>query len=197
MITTGVVEEVVTRNPRPGMVAYDVLINGMKYGHGFILPKVKKGDRVQFEAEQRGQFQQIKIGTLIPYEGKDDVETSPPVALERGTRDQKGVGATTPPAPRTYAQNDDERQARITFEATRKQAMEFVSLLQQCDALWMKKVDKPKDRFDYIRTLVEDTHRRFYNEATNRADYLGNKPVTDEDLSVKPAASDPADGDWK
>lgn len=204
MIVTGVVEEVVVRNPKPGLTAYDVIVNGIKYGHGFIKPKVAKGDRVQFEALQHGQFANIKGGSLALYEGKDEPQDPPSNALERGTSNQKGGTATPLPThSRTYAQNDDERQNRITFEATRKQAMDFVALLQQCDALWMKKVDKPADRFDYVRKLVEDTHRRFYNEATHRAEYLGNKPLTDEDLSISntlagnPLGVEPADGEWK
>lgn len=204
MIVTGVVEEVITRNPTPSSTAFDVLVNGIKYGHGFLRPKVNKGDRVQFEVEQRGQFYQVKRGTLALYEGKDD--PTPDVqqnAAQGRTSDQKGrTGATLPippqaaPAVRSYAANDEERQCRITFEATRKQAMDYVALLQQCDALWMKKVDKPKDRFDYVRTLVEDTHRRFYNEASNRADYLGNKPVTDETLTISSVIAEPKDEEW-
>ena len=208
------------------MTAYDIIIDGKKYGLGFTAPKgVAVGDRVQFEPEQKGSFWNIKSGTLKAWEGKEDEtegrpETSTPRPLERATSNQNG-GASSRVAPpmskddywRRKEEHDktkeakwdareEEKQARITFEACRKQAMDYVSLLIQAECIWLKKLTKEGDKQEYLRTLVEDTHRRFYREAINRNDYLGGKPLTTEDLSIHamagtvPGVDNPEDGEW-
>lgn len=231
----GIIEEIIKRTPRPGMTAYDVLIDGTKYGHGFNPPKgVAQGDRVQFEAEKKGSFWNITPGTLKAWEGKEDPtesrsETSTQRPLERATSNQnEGAGSrVAPPMSKDdywrrkeehdktkeakWDAREEEKQARITFEACRKQAMDYVSLLIQAECLWLKKLTKEGDKQEYIRTLVEDTHRRMYREACNRNDYLGGKPLTTEDLSIhaitgtlgalaqltSPVADAPEDGEWK
>lgn len=223
----GIIEEIVKRTPRPGMTAYDIVIDGKKYGLGFNAPKgVAVGDRVQFEAEQKGSFWNIKSGTLKAWEGKDDptesrAETSTPRPPERATSNQnEGGGMVVAPTmskddywrrkeehdktkEAKWDAREEEKQARITFEACRKQAMDYVSLLIQAECIWLKKLAKEGDKQEYLRTLVEDTHRRFYREAVNRQDYLGGKPLTTEDLSIHafagtaPGADNPEDGEWK
>jgi len=223
----GIIEEIVKRTPRPGMTAYDVLIDGTKYGHGFNPPKgVAKGDRVQFEAEKKGSFWNITPGTLKAWEGKDDptesrAETSTPRPIERATSNQNEGGGrvVAPPMSKDdywrrkeehdktkeakWDAREEEKQARITFEACRKQAMDYVSLLIQAECIWLKKLAKEGDKQEYLRTLVEDTHRRMYREACNRNDYLGGKPLTTEDLSVVNVVASilypeiPEDGEWK
>ena len=230
----GIIDEIVKRTPRPGMTAYDVIIDGKKYGHGFNPPKgVAVRDRVQFEAEQKGSYFNIKPGTLKAWEGKDDPtsgivpvgkgpsQTSTGRPLERATSNQN-EGASSRVAPpmskddywrrkeeydrakeAKWDAREEEKQARITFEACRKQAMDYVSLLIQAECIWLKKLTKEGDKQEYIRTLVEDTHRRFYKEAVNRQDYLGGKPLTTEDLSIanvlagNPLGTEPEDGEWK
>jgi len=210
----GIIDEIIKRTPKPGMTAYDVVIDGKKYGHGFNPPKgVAVGDRVQFEAEQKGSYFNIKLGTLKAWEGKGDddekptesrSQTAPPSLLGRSTiNPPEGAGRVVlaPMSKDDYWRRkeeydrtkeakwdarEEEKQARITFEACRKQAMDYVSLLIQAECLWLKKLTKEGDKQGYIRTLVEDTHRRFYKEAVNRQDYLGGKPLTTEDLSVHP-----------
>jgi hypothetical protein len=232
----GIIDEIVKRTPRPGMTAYDIIIDGKKYGLGFTAPRgVAVGDRVQFEPEQKGSFWNIKAGTLKAWEGKDDpseakgrAETSTQRPLERATSDPKDMGSTrvAPPMSKDdywrrkeeydrakeakWDAREEEKQARITFEACRKQAMDYVSLLIQAECIWLKKLTKEGDKQEYLRTLIEDTHRRMYREACNRNDYLGGKPLTTEDLSIHAItttfgaiaaltgnAEAPADGEWK
>jgi len=224
---SGIIDEIVKRTPRPGMTAYDVIIDGKKYGHGFNPPKgVAQGDRVQFEAEQKGSYFNIKLGTLKAWEGKDAppesrAQTSTERPLERATGGPNPMGGrvVAPPMSKDdywrrkeeydrtkeakWDAREEEKQARITFEACRKQAMDYVSLLIQAECIWLKKLTKEGDKQEYIRTLVEDTHRRFYKEAVNRQDYLGGKPLTTEDLSIHamantvPGVDNPEDGEWK
>lgn len=237
----GIIDEIIKRTPRPGMTAYDVIIDGKRYGLGFTVPKgVVVGDRVQFEPEQKGSFWNIKSGTLKAWEGKGDdedetkgrPETSTQRPLERATSNPNSGGSTrvAPPMSKDdywrrkeehdrakeakWDAREEEKQARITFEACRKQAMDYVSLLIQAECIWLKKLTKEGDKQEYIRTLVEDTHRLMWRQSLNRAAYLGGAPVTDEDLSVSPGIAsaptdthamastvtgvdNPEDGEWK
>jgi hypothetical protein len=224
-LVSGILEEVIIRTPRPGFTVYDLQVDGVRYGHGPVkVTGVAQGDRIQFEQEMRGSFRNVKIGTLKKYEfkgGESDGETSTKRPLERAQSDQKGGAGTTLGTPPNRApsfdrddywrnkdkrdiekevkwdKREEEKQQRITFETCRKQAMDYVSLLAQAEALWLKKTDKVADRQEYIRTLVDDLTRKYFAQSNNRANFIGGKSVFDEDLSIEPApAATPEDGEW-
>ena len=190
-VMTGILDEIVTRQPKPGFTVYDLVVDGMKFGHGPVkVSGVSKGDRIQFEVEQRGQFKNVKPGTLKLWEGRGDPEpnvvriaqSASPVSRDDYWK-QKEVRDIE--REKRYDKREEEKQRRITFEAARKQAMEYVSLLAQTESLWLKKVDKPADRQSYIEALVNDLTRKFYAQSEKREDFLGNKPLFDEDLSIE------------
>lgn len=195
VVMSGILDEIVARQPKPGFTVYDIVVDGMKFGHGPAkINGVSKGDRVQFEVEERGQFKNVKPGTLKKWEGKGESEpligklqTQPTNITQGVSRDdywkQKEVRDIE--REKRYDKREDEKQRRITFEAARKQAMEYVSLLAQTECLWLKKIDKPADRQEYVEALVNDLTRKFYTQSERREDFLGNKPLFDEDLSIE------------
>jgi hypothetical protein len=190
-VMTGILDDIVTRQPKPGFTVYDLVVDGMKFGHGPAkVSGVSKGDRIQFEVEERGPYKNVRVGTLKKWEGKGEpepnvmrvVQTASPVSRDDYWK-QKEVRDIE--REKRYDKREEEKQRRITFEAARKQAMEYVSLLAQTESLWLKKVDKPADRQSYIEALVNDLTRKFYTQSEKREDFLGNKPLFDEDLTIE------------
>lgn len=208
----GVIEQVQSRQ-HGSVTMYNVTVDGKTYGCGPIKPRFKEGDRVQFDVEQRGMFQNVVIKTLKEYELQDksqeeDWDEVPkiakplPLAQVRPPTAQsvKQIG----PAPvlmgrddfwkrkedrdvakeEAYVQRELERQKAINFDSARKAAMEYVGLLRNClgESFWLKKNMKPGEQMDYVRTLVEDRTREFYQQAVERERFLSN--------SVEPIAED-------
>lgn len=202
-VVSGILDDVVSR-PVGKMTMYDIVVEGQKYGNG---PRpvtgVAKGDRIQFEVAMNGQFKNVKPGTLKKWEPKDGAEEeSKPVVQARPTyqkpydkddywraKERRDIEKEA-----KWDKREEEKQARITFEAARKQALEYVSVLGQTDSLFLKKMDKAADRQEYIRALFNDLTREFYEQAVKREAFLGKEPLFDEDLSVE---QQPEDGEWQ
>ena len=200
-IVSGILEKISTRNPRPGMTMYNVLVDGSEYGCGpFPVRNVSEGERVQFEVEMRGSFKNVKQGTLKKYEPVDK-EPEPTLPKAAPTAPSPAVKQFTQSAnarddywakkeqrdierEKRYDVRGEDKQKRITFESSRKAAMEYVALLASTDSLWLKKMDKAKDKMEYIEGLVNDLTRKFYQQSEARDKFLGNQPLFDEDLSA-------------
>ena len=224
-IVSGILEKISTRNPKPGLTMYNVTVEGHDYGCGpFPVRNVSEGERVQFEVEMRGSFKNVKQGTLKKYE---PVNKEPEPTLPTSAPSTSTPTSTSQETARRFAQNasnqkddywvkkeqrdierekryelrEEDKQKRITFDSSRKAAMEYVALLASTDSLWLKKMDKAKDKMEYIEGLVNDLTRKFYQQAEARDKFLGNQPLFDEDLSLDQAVAtglaEAEDAEWK
>lgn len=143
----GFIQFLDSRETRFGKM-YDIKVNGTKYGLGKFPPKgVSQGDYVSFTAEQKGQYWNVKTGTLSKLEK--------PAAVEA----PKVVGGSS-------YNSFDNRQTVISKQAALNTSLTFVKLLQDAGALPIPaKVAKDKQA-DLIEQIVMEYAGKFYNFST-------------------------------
>lgn len=194
-LVSGVLDEIQSRNVA-GRVMYDLVVDGVKYGNGPFKVTEAQGTRVQFEVEQRGAFKNVKRGSLKPFTPKDFEEESKQVVAP----DPSPSNFRRPMSKDDYWRNKElrdldkeqkyelrekEKQLSISFEAARSRAIEYVAMLAQADALYLKASLKAGEKQEYIAALVNDLTRKFFRESTHRQDFIGKNPIFDEDLSIE------------
>lgn len=141
---TGTVE-IISEKPRGTGIAYGIkMSDGVWYGHGFVRPKFQKGDNVTFEYEMKGQYANIVVRS---------------VQVANAASQPQQAAQPTQSAPAAPAA-PNATQISIQYQSSRKDALEFVKLAMQADALPLP--TKKSDRMDALQALVEDTTGRYY-----------------------------------
>lgn len=196
-VVSGVIEDISERQVG-AMKMYGVRIDGYSYGTGPIKPKFLVGDRVEFTVEMRGDFKNVKNGSMKLWEPKEDSWNEVPAIPPPAKINQPTASRATPMSKddfwknkedrdikkeEAYVQRELERQRAINFDSARKAAMEYVGLLASAlgEDFWLKKGLKAADKYSLVNALVRDKTREFYNQAVNRDQFLtGGDSSADE-----------------
>lgn len=149
---TGVIQQIQTRSVAGGTkTAFDIYVNGQKYGAGLFAPKAKEGDYVSFEATQ-GQYgwdvvaRSLKVGKT-PF----GEQAAPPVS-----RSANGTPSF------------DKKQDAISRQAASNTAIAFLQLLAAQDALPVPTSKSKGDKQAVIETLLQGYEKRFYEANTGQ-----------------------------
>lgn len=170
MIIEGFLSEVESRNSPPGAkrawTSFRGQIQGHWYSFGFEKPPVSKGDYIRAE-----------IGTVKGYE---QVVRAERITAPEAQKPLPGIGQVpdraSEQAPLGRALSKDsywankeardlETQPRITYQSSRKDALEFVKLLRAEDALPIsvaKTAAGKAKRYDELLALVDKITVQFY-----------------------------------
>jgi hypothetical protein len=152
MIVAGRIDRVVERETKFGKM-YSLQVAGEFYGLGKALGGVAAGDFVEFEAEknERG-YLDIKKGTIKPGTAP---AAAPVKAVSNNTGSTTGSGQTS-----GYS---DNRQDSIVYQSSRKDALEFVSMLREEGLIDYGKA-KGADKIAILETYVDKTTEHFIAE---------------------------------
>lgn len=124
--------------------------DGNKVGAGKYLPKgFSAGDYVQYEYEQKGNYKNLRSGSMSKLDKP------------------AGVAAPAPAGGKTtFTRNDDKRQEIISKQAALNSAISYVTLLQNAGALPIPASAKQDKKADLILGLLNHFTGHFYKQAT-------------------------------
>lgn len=126
---------------------YDIKVNGTKYGLGKFKPKgVAVGDYVKFEGVQKGQYWNVKPGTLQKLDAP--AATTPPTAAKGGSN------------------SFDNRQVIISKQAALNTSISFVKTLADAGALPIPAKVASDKKADLIEQIVMEYAGKFYHFST-------------------------------
>lgn len=155
-----------------------IMSNGDKLGVGKYPPKgFEVGDYVQYETEMKGQYKNLKAGSLSKLAKPEGVAPSQ---------------AVTPKASYGGGAYSDDRQKIISRQAALNSALTFVDLLIKTESLPLAKSVKTDDRADIVQKIVAEYTSHFYKQATGETFDIPGKGVA-ADL----ASAEASDVDWQ
>lgn len=146
---TGVVQAMSSRKLQRGSV-YSIKVNEQWYGGMFDHPGVDKGDTVTFTAEQSGQYMNVAKGSLKKVEGTPTPAATPP---------SQGAPASA------GGTNWEQKDMRITFLASRKDAIELLAVALQHGAVTLPKAENK--RLAALEAIVDELSAGFFEKAWN------------------------------
>ena len=129
--TTGTISRVHMRGQAANFVVDDVW-----YGFGFDAFNFKEGDVVSFEWTPKGDYKNVKKGSMVAASG----------AAPAQAQAQSAPSAPSKPS---------NTQLAIQFQASRNAAIAFVELAARLDAVPLPA--KKGDRLDALQALISDT----------------------------------------
>lgn len=118
-------------------------------------PGVSPGARVKFDTMQKGKYTHVAPDTLVVLS-----------QAEKSSNMEEAFNKDN------YW---DDRQTRIERQSARKDAIAFLQVAQQIDALPIPKSKKAGEKFDLLLGLVETLQREFLGEDTSE-----DRPVEEE-----------------
>lgn len=166
----GAIEQITSRIVDGWGTMYDVEINGKRYGHGKVKPKFLAGDCVKFSVLRKGQYLNVRPGTM---EKHDVAQPTPATTLLAAV---EKAATTTTSSGSTYASKEDSRQNSIVLQSARKDAIEVTKLLLQADACGIKAKDTWATKHELLLCLVNDLTRRFYHNVIDWKEFAGPTP---------------------
>jgi len=167
---TGVVEKVfkkqgTNRNGKP-YTLFSARIAGLEQwaSFGFKDPGISEGDIVKIRGEIDGNNLKVEQHRV---EGKGEVPTKPAYSGKPAYNKGGGNSARDEYFKEKEKHDRDEREPRIQYQAARKDALEFLSVLAGQDALPITaaagKGNKAK-RFEELEEILDKLTVRFYND---------------------------------
>lgn len=107
---SGVVEKIYENQTSKGLTTYTIVVDGERFGTYTSRPPCKQGDAVEFFYKNNGSFNNVDVKTI------KKVMDATPVTVTSGH-------------PPSYAKRNDDVQNAITFQAARKDALQFLEIL--------------------------------------------------------------------
>jgi len=107
---SGVVEKIYENQTSKGLTTYTIVVDGERFGTYTSRPPCKQGDAVEFFYKNNGSFNNVDVKTI-----KKVMDATP-------------ATVTSGPTP-SYAKRNDDVQNAITFQAARKDALQFLEIL--------------------------------------------------------------------
>lgn len=166
--------------------ATNIQVNGQWFGCGFNGVPANKGDQVQFEAIQNGQYLNADMATFQVVAGGQPQQQAPRNAGQSGGyRKQYGGGAQRQAAPQSAASKDDywtKKEGRdvITQQVIQLQASRNAAIAV-CSAALAQGVlplpAKKADAFDAFLAAIDEVTQRY--EASSGAKRDGGDPFAD------------------
>lgn len=167
----GVVEQTGVAN-RNGKNVYSLKVNGQWYGGIWeVDPQAPAGTQVAFEANQNGNFWNIKKGSLSKTVGEAQQPTQQPSTQQ------------APAAPAAPVVNT--RDISILYQSSRKDALALMPLMFEQGAIKFPAKVKEADKYDTILALVDEMAARFYLKAKEVVD---NGGPSEDDVVPNPGA---------
>lgn len=166
----GVVEKIAGTQGKFGMM-WSMTVSGTRYGLKGNEPRCRQGDTIEFEAAQNDKgFWDANARTIRPAAPDTGYRSDGYVAHTNAdpsyvqSQQQVGPPANTP-APRSGGyQADPQKDTRITYLASRKDALELVKLAVQADAIDFGKAKKG-EKYDMLRMYLNRETARMAREA--------------------------------
>lgn len=140
----GVVERIVEKQLSNGKTTYSVLIDNVWYGLYTTKPVFKQGDCVEFEYEEKGNFNNVNTKTI-----KLVAKTAP---------------ATQTPA-RAYVK-DESTQNSIVYQNARSHAVQMLDILTKAGIIDVGTKAKGK-QIEVMLTYLDGLTKRFYADTKN------------------------------
>lgn len=122
---------------------YGILVGGEWFGAGKYAPKFGEGDEVRFEYTANGKYKNLEFGSIT--------------VLERGS----GKATSSNPAS-GKAVDWDAKDRRITYLASRKDALELVRMAVDTDSLTLP--TKKADRLDVLVAFVDEMSDKLFKQ---------------------------------
>lgn len=148
-------------------VAYDVYVNGQKYG-SWEPVMAQIGDSVQFTASQNNKgYWQIAKGSFVnmgPAQGAS-MQQAPQAFQQPQQYAQPQQQAPQQAQPQQRQSKDEywaEKDMLNDWKGARNCAIELVGTLVACGGIHFTKTAKPEDKVEVIEAAVEMYTRRFY-----------------------------------
>lgn len=139
--------------------SYQIFIDGENRGFLKFAPKgMSVGDYVAYEAEQKGQYTNIKAGTL---------------------RKEAAPQGVAPPTPKAASVISMDRQDVISRQAALNSALAFVDVLQTAGALPDGKTLTAAKKADKIEAIVVEYMQKFHQWSTGAAYEMPESAVAD------------------
>lgn len=155
---SGIVEYV--DGPKPPHGTYSFKLNNTRYGTYKTPPGVKPGDSITFTASEKGGYWNADVKSI---------------AVAQGDTNSGAVSANTGMGSKTSGSSYDSRQDAITYQAARKDALTFLTLLQEAGALDLGKAKTKAAMIEVVETYVDKYTERFVEDTKN----LGHKVEVD------------------
>tara|TARA_R110002126_G_scaffold250085_1_gene392924 strand:- start:491 stop:1060 length:570 start_codon:yes stop_codon:yes gene_type:complete len=180
MQISGVVERAETRpmtfgDGRQG-AAYDLYVNGTKYGCGFKPTGANVGDTVSFDATQNGQYWNLAKNTPVTIGAAAQVV---PQAVPQQGQVQSTLAVTSPPR-----QGPTDTQVAIQFQSSRKDAIEQVKTLLQYGAGGITDKTVASKRADIIDALTDEYTTTYFNRIIEVVENGGVEPSEEAQLAA-------------
>ena len=134
--------------------------NDLRVGWGFEPPPFQEGQAITCEIEQNGSYYNWKKNTAVKAEPFSGTPTPAAAAPARDLL-RSSIGPAVVPF------NNDSRQASIVYQSSRKDAIEFVKILAQADALPIsaaKSKSAEAKRFDQLKDIVDKLTVQFVRD---------------------------------
>jgi len=138
---------------------YGVKLGETWYGAGKYAPKFDEGDEVSFGYTMNGKYANMDFKSV-------DVIAKATAAPSPAPSSQASSSAALPSgaAPKSGGTNWDLKDKRITYLASRKDALALIDVLIAADALVLPGGTKKAERYQAVCAMVNDTTQEMYSE---------------------------------
>lgn len=159
---TGVVQRKNSKPIRNGGQMFSIQVDGNWYGGMFDDPGCNEGDTISFESSQNGRFLNVQKGTLQVVQNNAPSQAPAP----------QGGGQTGGQREdywNSRAKADEARQVSITYQSSRKDAVEVAKALVENDMV--AQPTKKGDKYDWFLGLVDVLTDRFHKDVNDIGEY--------------------------
>ena len=164
---SGVVEKIYENQTSKGLTTYTIVVDGERYGTYTQRPPCKQGDAVEFYYKNNGSFNNVDVKTI-----KKVAEATPSTAAP-----------TSGPVP-SYAKRNDDVQNAITFQAARKDALQFLEILVGQGILDSGSKAKGK-QIEVMETYLDKYTQRFFDDTKSLGHVKQEENAPSKALKVK------------
>jgi hypothetical protein len=172
-VINGIVEQVGSRPAGRG-TAYSLKVNGTWYSVGFKNPNVQTGQEVSFPVTQNGQYWNLTKGATVSITGGGAAAQAPVQQAQQAA----SQGVSKDEYWKRKEEKDVEKDKRIQYLASRKDAIEVAKLLNDAGAL--KLPAKQADKCDALLAFIGELTEQYAEEATNCASASQVNPAAAE-----------------
>ena len=147
---SGIVERPNSSVTKAGLT-YGVVINNTKYGFFTTNPPCNEGDSVSFSAKENGDFWNADPKSLK--------------LITAGS--SKPTPVTAPPTAKSAWVPDKDRQDSIIYQSARKDALEFLKILNVKDMIDLGKSKSKGGMIESMEIYLDKYTQRFFEDTKN------------------------------
>ena len=162
---SGVVEKIYENQTSKGLTTYTIVVDGERFGTYTSRPPCKQGDAVEFFYKNNGSFNNVDVKTI------KKVMDATPVTVTSGH-------------PPSYAKRNDDVQNAITFQAARKDALQFLEILVGQGILDSGTKAKGK-QIEVMEAYLDKYTQRFFDDTKSLGHVKQEENAPSKALKVK------------